>query len=132
MSTVPAALKIHEETTAEGTLSPIFLRRLRESGQHRLELVQNDLALPLPDGALPAVLSRFGAPFDERAAIVVVAALDLGEGQSLRHVRHLAGYDVIARDYLVYERSGAPALCALATPVTAALLHLARAEAART
>ncbi|HWA75815.1 MAG TPA: hypothetical protein VG937_25940 [Polyangiaceae bacterium] len=120
-------LKIHEETTAEGNLAPIFLRVSGDT----LELVNGSVALSLPEGALSAVLSRFGAPFDPEASIAVVGTLDLGAGESLRHVRHLAGYDVIARDYLVYERSGEPALCALATPVTAALLHLARAKAAR-
>jgi hypothetical protein len=120
-------LKIHEETTAEGGLSPIFLRRCGDS----LELVHGSVALALPEGALFAVLSRFGAPFDREATVSVVATLELGAGESLRHVRHLAGYDVIARDYLVHEQTGKPALCALATPVTAALLHLARAAAER-
>lgn len=120
-------LKIHEETTRDGELSPVFLRVTQET----LELVSGEVALPLPAEALGAVMSRFGAPFDSEAPIGVVATLELGPEQSLRHVRHLAGYDVIARDYLVYERPGEPALCALATPVTAALLHLGRAAAQR-
>ena len=94
-----------------------------------LELVNGDATFVLPAEALPAVMSRFGAPFDAEASIGVVATLELGAEQRLRHVRHLAGYDVIARDYLVYERPGQPTLCALSTPVTAALLHLGRAAA---
>jgi hypothetical protein len=48
----------------------------------------------------------------------------------LRHVRHLAGYDVIARDYLVHDRGdGTEPLCAMATRVAAALAHLARVRA---
>jgi hypothetical protein len=44
-------------------------------------------------------------------------------------VRHLAGYDVIGRDYIVYEEPQSEALCALAATVAAALLHLGRAAA---
>lgn len=85
----------------------------------------------LPRGALSAVLTRYGAPFDADARSAVVASLSLSDGECLRHVRHLAGYDVIARDYLVYERGDGEALCALAATVTAALLHLGQAHAAR-
>ena len=61
----------------------------------------------------------------------MIATLRLAEGESLRHLRHLAGYDVIARDYLVYEHPNGEALCALAATVAAALLHLGRAERVR-
>ena len=60
-------------------------------------------ASALPARALEAVMARYGAPFDPEAAIAVAGTLDLGDGRRLLHVRHLAGYDVIARDYLVYE-----------------------------
>jgi hypothetical protein len=44
-------------------------------------------------------------------------------------VRHLAGYDVVKRDYLVLEAGGTEALCAPGATVAAALQHLARAAA---
>jgi hypothetical protein len=119
--------RIHEFSSASGVLSSVYLRTAEE----RLEIVSDDGAWPLPHGALHAVLARFGAPFDEDAQSSLVATLQLAEGASLRHVRHLAGYDVIARDYLVYEHPNGEALCALAATVAAALLHLGRAQAAR-
>lgn len=120
-------LRIHEFSAADGALSSVYLRRVDDA----LELVCDDGVWPLPPGALHAVLSRYGAPFDARARSSSIASLSLSDGESLRHVRHLAGYDVIARDYLVYERANDEALCALAATVTAALLHLSHAHAAQ-
>ena len=119
--------KIHEFSSAAGSLSSVYLR----VGQAGLEIVTDDGVRALPPGALAAVLARYGAPFDADVPIASVATLDLESGQTLRHVRHLAGYDVIARDYLVYERPDAEPLCALAATVSAALLHLARAGSAQ-
>jgi hypothetical protein len=120
--------RIHEFSSASGALSSVYLR---STDEQELELVADDGAWILPHGALAAVLARYGAPFDEGAESSLIATLQLAAGESLRHVRHLAGYDVIARDYLVYERPDAEALCALAATVAAALLHLGRAQAAR-
>ena len=115
--------KIHEFSTVTGELAVVYLR-IAEAG---LEIVSNDGAWRLPQEALHAVLARFGAPFDAEAQISTVATLHLPGGESLRHVRHLAGYDVIGRDYLVYERPNDETLCALAATVAAALLYLGRA-----
>jgi hypothetical protein len=121
--------KIHEFSSAAGELSSVYLR-VREG---QLEIVSDDGVWALPDTAIHAVLSRFGAPFDGDATISTVAELDLPSGERLRHVRHLAGYDVIGRDYIVYERpqvaAEAEALCAMSATVAAALLHLGRAAA---
>jgi len=119
--------RIHEFSSANGQLSSVYLRTTDE----QLEIVSDDDAWPLPHGALYAVLARFGVPFDEDARSSLIATLRLAEGESLRHLRHLAGYDVIARDYLVYEHPNGEALCALAATVAAALLHLGRAERVR-
>ncbi|HEY0467760.1 MAG TPA: hypothetical protein VGC79_26345 [Polyangiaceae bacterium] len=119
--------RIHEFSSDKGELSSVYLRTIDE----QLEIVSDDGAWVLPHGALHAVLARFGAPFDEDARSSLIATLHLGEGESLRHLRHLAGYDVIARDYLVYEHPNGEALCALAATVAAALLHLGRAQRAR-
>jgi hypothetical protein len=115
--------RIHEFSSAAGALESVYLRTVEEG----LEIVSNDGAWRLPQGALHAVLARFGAPFAAEAQISSVATLHLPDGESLRHVRHLAGYDVIGRDYLVYERPNDESLCALAATVAAALLHLGRA-----
>ena len=118
---------MHEVTTAAGELAPVYLTR--EGGNLALDLAEEPAQLPLPPGALEAVMKRFGAPFDRDEPLARVAALDLGGGRALHHVRHLARYDVIAKDYLLYEQPDGEALGALATTVTAALAHLARAAA---
>ena len=118
--------KILEFSSAAGELSAVCL----SVQDGALEIISEGQAWLLPQGAVRAVLARFGAPFDPAARIAPVASLALAEGETLRHVRHLAGYDVIARDYIVYESADGQALCALAATVAAALLHLGRARAA--
>jgi len=125
---VPATLKIRELTDETGALAAVTLR-LTQGGA--LELARGDVAMALPSRALEAVMARYGAPFDPEAAISVEGTLPLGDGRTLRHVRHLAGYDVIARDYLVYDAPGAEPLCAMATTVARGLEHLAAAAAHR-
>lgn len=128
--------KIHEFSSASGELSSVYLRVRSEDEQ--LEIVSEDGTWPLPDTAVHAVLSRFGAPFDNEATISTVCQLELPSGELLRHVRHLAGYDVIARDYIVYDQAPnesnpsdvGETLCAMSATVAAALLHLGRASAA--
>ncbi len=121
----PAMLKI-DETLGETALSSVFLRF--EDGE--LALVSEDGSHALPDGALEAVMAKFGGPLDPGERVSTVATLDLTDGRTLRHVRHLSGYDVIARDYLIYETRDGEARCALATTVAAALDHLGRAARA--
>jgi len=115
-------IKIHETTTPSGELAPVFLR----FGEGVLEIVDAEGAFALPNGALDGVMARFGTPFDPEAEVTVIATLLLGEARALRHVRHLARYDVIARDYLVYDAPDREPLCALATTVAGALAHLGR------
>jgi hypothetical protein len=118
-------LKIHEVTSETGALEGIFLRV--GVGGESLEIVESSGALPVPLGALDTVMVRYGAPFDTEAHVDVVGELDLGDGRRLRQVRHLAGYDVIARDYLVLDQPEGESLCALGTTVAGALQHLAHA-----
>ena len=121
-------LKIREHIDATGALVAVYLRQLDGA----LQVVDAGEPVALPDGALAAVMARYGAPFDPEASVVDVATLALGDGRTLRHVRHLAGYDVIARDYLVYQPGpGADPTCALATTIARALEHLAAAVRAR-
>jgi hypothetical protein len=124
---VTTLLKIHETTTEAGTLRGAFLR----ASGGVLAIVTDEGTFALPDGALGAVMARFGAPVDSASKVAAVAMLDLGDGRMLHHVRHLAKYDVIARDYLVYHAVGMEPLCALATTVAGALDHLGRAAVPR-
>jgi hypothetical protein len=124
------AMKIHETAKADGSLAAVDLR---VEGDELVIAVndENDRPLALPGGALERVMQRYGAPLEDGTKLTEVAAIDLGNGARLRHVRHLARYDVIAKDWLVYEREGEgeEPLCALANTVAAALVHLARAAA---
>lgn len=113
-------LKIHELILPSGELSSVFLR----VDAAALTLLSDDTELRLPDGALRAVMERYGAPFDRAAKSMSQGTLALPDGANLQHVRHLAGYDVIARDYLVYEAPGLEPVCVMATTVAGALRHL--------
>jgi len=113
-------LKIHEYISKSGELSAVLLRHVSQ----KLVLVDGDSELVLPAGALRAVMVRYGAPFDPGAVCQRQGRLELDGGARLEHVRHLAGYDVIARDYLVYAEPGLDPVCAMATNVAGALRHL--------
>jgi len=115
-------LKIHETIGDDGAAVETFLR----ARDGRVELVGPAGARALPAGALDAVLRRFGQPLDADASVHEVGALRLPDGRVLRHVRHLARFDVIAKDYLVLD-VGDDVRCALATTAAGALDHLARA-----
>ena len=115
-------LKIHETAKPDGTLSRTYLAV--EDGE--LVLVEDGESLALPTGALEAVMRRYAAPLDPDQRVNVVATLELGDGRELRHVRHLARFDVIARDWLVAATPGEEPVCAMATTVAGALAHLAR------
>jgi hypothetical protein len=119
-------IKIHETITPSGDAS--FVHLAIEDGT--LAIVVDGEALAVGEGALQAVMARFGAPLEPSEPLIAVAALDLGGGRAVRHVRHLARYDVIARDFVVYDVPDRDSLCALAVTVSAALVHLARANLA--
>lgn len=109
----------------DGSLAAIHLRVAGAD----LEIVGDDGAFTLPDGAVARVMERYGAPIDDGVSFVDVDVIDHA-GVRLRHVRHLARFDVVAKDWLVFERDGHEPLCALANTVARALAHLARAAAA--
>jgi hypothetical protein len=117
-------LKVHERTTSAGELRGVYLTVDRDA----LWIVDDGESRVLPNGALAAVMARYGAPLDPAEPVNEVGALDLGRGCTLRALRHLGRFDVIARDYLVYASPDAEPRCALAVTVAAALDHLARAS----
>jgi len=123
-------LKIHESFDEGGELRAVYLRAA-ESGSSELELQTPELTVPVTGEVLHRVFARYGAPFDTGARVTVVGELVLGTGSTVRHVLHLAGYDVVPRDYLVLDDGQGEALCALGATVIGPLLHLGRVLASR-
>ena len=122
-------ITIHETTDSAGTLVRTCLRH--EDGAFALRV--GDELLPLPAGALDAVMKRYGKPLDAaEREMMVDERLELDDGGALVRFRFMRRYDVIARDYLVLYREGAEPTCEMATSIAAALDHLARRLAART
>jgi hypothetical protein len=114
--------------------------RLDGQGQvHRTTLRPDGAALIVEDDdaelgriselALRTVMQRYGRPLDPEV-VVDGPVLAVGSDQ-LRHLRYRAAVDAIARDYLVWESHGQPAIAALAVSVAAALRHLAMSAAPR-
>src|SRR5436190_16448122 len=113
------SIVIHELTRDDGTLH--VLRLVRENDSLVLRGVRSvkredtpssrggvggeapdegdDQALPLPDGAIDAVMRRFGKPLEGELPRIE-ETLDLGGGRKLVRFRFLSRFDVIARDYL--------------------------------
>jgi hypothetical protein len=115
-------IRIHESTRADGSLEPISLRE----NDGVLFLVDDRGEHPLPEQALAMVMERYGKAIDPPFP-PILETLALPDGAKLVRFRHLALYDVIARDYLMYQVPEKEPVCELATGVTAALSHLARA-----
>ncbi len=117
-----ADLLLHESPRADGSFERVFL----ELGDGGLALKDDAGAHPLPEGALAAVMQRYGKPL-EGALPKGEETLTLGEGERLVRFRHKSIFDVIGKDYIAYEAEGHETLAELATAITAALSHLAKA-----
>lgn len=115
-------LLIHVAIDQGGQDLPIFIDVRGEV----VVLVDGDAVRPLPPGALAAVMRRYGKPLEEPVTRRE-DTLALGDGATLSRFRHLATFDVIAKDWLLYEAPNEEPVAELATAVTAALSHLARA-----
>jgi hypothetical protein len=76
-------------------------------------------------GVLDAVMKRYGRPLAEDV-IASGPMLELEGGRTLSLLRHRARYDVIAKDFLVYQVPGHEPVAELAASVTAALTYLVR------
>jgi hypothetical protein len=120
-------LLIHQRTREDGTLEDLFLSR--EDEALRVQIGDEDEAL-IPIEALVAVMRKFGKALADEVRLVG-PSLDLGQGRSLVMLRHLARYDVIARDFLVFRAPNEEPLTELASSVTAALMHLVAAYRAQ-
>ena len=119
-------LRIHEVSLPDGGLEETCLSSNGDAlGVH----VGGALIGTLPVSAIDVVMARYAKPLSEGIA-VEGPSLTLAGGRVLCMLRHRARYDVIARDFLVISAPGAEPLAELATSVTAALVHLARAAAA--
>jgi hypothetical protein len=80
--------------------------------------------------AVDRVMSKYGLPLD--ASIRLDGDMLELAGCKLRRLRYHAPVDAEARDYLVWEKPGEPALAVIATHATAALRYLVlRLEAER-
>jgi hypothetical protein len=116
-------ITIHETQGPTGQL--VRTRLHRDDG--RLVLSVDGAMMPLPEGALDAVMKRYGKPLGiADHELVPEEKLDVGDGRTLVRFRFMARYDVIARDYLALLDPEAEALCELAISIAAALDHLAR------
>lgn len=113
-------LLLHESHGADGAPALVVLRR----GADSLELLYEGKVCELEPEVVFAVFDRLARELDDAVALEP-HAFELGQGATLRALRHLARYDVIARDYLVLERPNQVPLVELATSITAALVHLA-------
>lgn len=120
-------LLLHETHDAH-TLYRVELETCDER-ESVLALTYEGKRIELESAVLVAVFERLAKEKDP-TVVADGEVLTLGGGAVLRRLRHLARYDVIARDYLVLERPGRVALVELATAITAALVHLAEAAGA--
>jgi hypothetical protein len=83
--------------------------------------------LGLPAGAIQAVMRRYAKPLQDPPEETGESPLMLEDKSVLFRMRFLPTYDVISKDYLVWQVPGEHPVAELATHVTAALEHLARA-----
>jgi hypothetical protein len=115
-------LTIHEWTDEDGERQTV---RLGENAGALVLCVASEAEVELPMRALERVMERYGKPLADGVAIDG-PTLALGDGATLHHIRHLARYDVIARDFLVWCAPGREPLAELAVTIAGALQHLAK------
>ncbi len=137
----PPRLRLYARLDASGEARGTYLIRdgntvalWEESG------LGEEVALPLPAAALPAVFRRYGRPLEEGVQPAPVAAADeadaplwvplAGGGQArLWRFQFLPYGWVHSADYLLWECAGSEPLAAPAPLVASALSALARAAA---
>ena len=112
-------------TWLERTASGVGLRREGFGPEPEL--------LGLVPGAVQRVMLRYGGvPSEELASTVegLAPEVTLEDQSTLASLRFRPRYDVIAKDYIVWRPTDAPARLELAVSVAAALTHLALAAQA--
>ena len=125
-SSTDSRLLLHERTAEDGGLEKIWLE---VAAGALLLAIDGGARKVLPLAVLDAVMRRYGKTLAEDIELTG-PRLELGEGYAVGTLRHLARYDVIAKDFVVYEPPGEEPLAELATSVTAALSFLLRAAPA--
>lgn len=116
-------LKIDEFVAADGSLVQTLLT-LQPGG---LAIhVPPTPAATLPLQVLPAVMQRYGRPFDSEGPIA--GEIHLPDGSRLWVFRHHAVVDATGRDYVAWQSADATTLpvAALAITIAGALRHLAK------
>jgi hypothetical protein len=119
-------LLLHERTRDDGSIERTFLERASGEGEDALAFrVEGESPRALPIELLVAVMKRYGRALDDAVTMGPDAErIPLAGGREVVHFRHLARYDVIARDWIVLIEPDAEPLAELATSVHGALRHL--------
>ncbi len=119
-ATVRTVLLIDEHLRMDG----VAVRTHLDWQGGRVTIVSDDgIHGALSVGAIAKVMERYGKPLDATVSLEG-PRLTLDDGAALRMLRFRAQVDVIARDYLVWERPGEEPLAALSNGVAAALRYL--------
>lgn len=116
-------LRVFERLAPDGAVQTSWVV-VEGSGLSLVEPGEPERALP--PGALRAVFRRYGRPLDVPPA---GARLALPDGDELVRFEFMPRYEVLPKTYLALVSADGPPLAELATAITAALSHLARAQA---
>jgi len=118
-------LTIHEWTSETGARETVEVSA--EEGALVVSVAGARAQLPMV--VLERVMERYGKPLEDGISLDGPGSdrVDLGGGSVLHRIRHRGFYDVIARDFVVWTSEGREPLAELATGVSAALAHFARA-----
>jgi hypothetical protein len=118
-------LLLHERTRHDGSIERTFLERLTGDEEGLALRVEGERPRVLPIEVLVAVMNRYGRALDPALTIAPDAErIVLADRTEVVHFRHLARYDVIARDWIGLIEPDAEPIAELATAVNAALRHL--------
>ena len=120
-------LMIHEWVTETGASESLHVGVV--DGELVVHVEGTEVAMPMQ--VLERVMERYGKPLDP-AVKLEGPELDMGDAGVLQRIRHRGFYDVIARDFIVWHPPGREPLAELATAISAALAHFARAAAVAT
>jgi hypothetical protein len=124
--TTPSAsrLLVDQRALPDGTYTRTFL----ETRDGALVLcIDDEIEAEISVEIFAAVIRRYGKPLADEVT-VTGDRLDLPRGDSLVLLRHLATYDIIAKDYLVYTCPPDPPIAELATSIAGALTYLVRSR----